>query len=156
MWDPDEALPLSAPRGVAQSGSAPGWGPGGRRFKSCLPDYKKSLVRPRQGPTKPPQSAKSPRFQPRQRSPRCDRSRHALRVQNGAAHALVPEHGASARAGRSPRRIAIRRVFSGKRTTNPGGAAGSRRTVAGMNTTNTPSVTPEAWLSKAAVATHYE
>ena len=27
-----------APRGVAQSGSAPGWGPGGRRFKSCLPD----------------------------------------------------------------------------------------------------------------------
>src|SRR5689334_23604956 len=25
-------------RGVAQSGSAPGWGPGGRRFKSCLPD----------------------------------------------------------------------------------------------------------------------
>ena len=26
------------PRGVAQSGSAPGWGPGGRRFKSCLPD----------------------------------------------------------------------------------------------------------------------
>src|SRR3954464_2193655 len=29
------------PRGVAQSGSAPGWGPGGRRFKSCLPDYAK-------------------------------------------------------------------------------------------------------------------
>jgi hypothetical protein len=28
------------PRGVAQSGSAPGWGPGGRRFKSCLPDEK--------------------------------------------------------------------------------------------------------------------
>ena len=27
-------------RGVAQSGSAPGWGPGGRRFKSCLPDSK--------------------------------------------------------------------------------------------------------------------
>jgi hypothetical protein len=26
-------------RGVAQSGSAPGWGPGGRRFESCLPDY---------------------------------------------------------------------------------------------------------------------
>jgi hypothetical protein len=24
---------------VAQSGSAPGWGPGGRRFKSCLPDH---------------------------------------------------------------------------------------------------------------------
>ena len=24
---------------MAQSGSAPGWGPGGRRFKSCLPDY---------------------------------------------------------------------------------------------------------------------
>jgi hypothetical protein len=30
--------PLAVPRGVAQSGSAPGWGPGGRRFKSCLPD----------------------------------------------------------------------------------------------------------------------
>src|SRR3954447_17120752 len=31
-------------RGVAQSGSAPGWGPGGRRFKSCLPDVTKALV----------------------------------------------------------------------------------------------------------------
>jgi hypothetical protein len=29
-------------RGVAQSGSAPGWGPGGRRFKSCLPDCHES------------------------------------------------------------------------------------------------------------------
>ena len=29
---------IAGPRGVAQSGSAPGWGPGGRRFKSCLPD----------------------------------------------------------------------------------------------------------------------
>ena len=29
---------IGPPRGVAQSGSAPGWGPGGRRFKSCLPD----------------------------------------------------------------------------------------------------------------------
>src|SRR3954452_7095691 len=26
-------------RGVAQPGSAPGWGPGGRRFKSSRPDY---------------------------------------------------------------------------------------------------------------------
>ena len=33
----------TTPRGVAQSGSAPGWGPGGRRFKSCLPDSRKSL-----------------------------------------------------------------------------------------------------------------
>ena len=32
---------IRSPRGVAQSGSAPGWGPGGRRFKSCLPDYRK-------------------------------------------------------------------------------------------------------------------
>ena len=32
------ALESGQPRGVAQSGSAPGWGPGGRRFKSCLPD----------------------------------------------------------------------------------------------------------------------
>jgi predicted RNase H-like HicB family nuclease len=30
-------LPIT-PRGVAQSGSALGWGPSGRRFKSCLPD----------------------------------------------------------------------------------------------------------------------
>jgi len=34
------------PRGVAQSGSAPGWGPGGRRFKSCLPDLRKSCKLP--------------------------------------------------------------------------------------------------------------
>ena len=34
------AARIHRPRGVAQSGSAPGWGPGGRRFKSCLPDYK--------------------------------------------------------------------------------------------------------------------
>ena len=26
-------------RGVAQSGSAPGLGPGGRRFESCHPDF---------------------------------------------------------------------------------------------------------------------
>ena len=26
-------------RGVAQAGSAPGLGPGGRRFESCLPDF---------------------------------------------------------------------------------------------------------------------
>jgi hypothetical protein len=30
-------------RGVAQSGSAPGWGPGGRRFKSCLPDSRNPM-----------------------------------------------------------------------------------------------------------------
>src|SRR3978361_1511555 len=29
---------MQDPRGVAQSGSALGWGPSGRRFKSCLPD----------------------------------------------------------------------------------------------------------------------
>ena len=29
-----------AMRGVAQSGSAPGLGPGGRRFESCRPDKK--------------------------------------------------------------------------------------------------------------------
>ncbi len=28
---------------MAQSGSAPGWGPGGRRFKSCLPDEKSQV-----------------------------------------------------------------------------------------------------------------
>ena len=41
--EPARSLPpfagmIDRPRGVAQSGSAPGWGPGGRRFKSCLPD----------------------------------------------------------------------------------------------------------------------
>jgi hypothetical protein len=36
---------IAAPRGVAQSGSAPGWGPGGRRFKSCLPDVGKAPLR---------------------------------------------------------------------------------------------------------------
>ena len=30
-------------RGVAQSGSAPGLGPGGRRFESCRPDKKDAL-----------------------------------------------------------------------------------------------------------------
>ena len=35
---------LDRPRGVVQSGSAPGWGPGGRRFKSCLPDLKLLLM----------------------------------------------------------------------------------------------------------------
>jgi hypothetical protein len=43
---------------VAQSGSAPGWGPGGRRFKSCLPDADNSLqigyfIRPELGPHNP-------------------------------------------------------------------------------------------------------
>src|SRR4051794_38666342 len=32
------AASIGHPRGVAQSGSASGWGPEGRRFKSCLPD----------------------------------------------------------------------------------------------------------------------
>ena len=26
-------------RGIAQSGSAPGLGPGGRKFESCCPDH---------------------------------------------------------------------------------------------------------------------
>ena len=30
---------MRATRGVAQSGSALGWGPSGRRFKSCRPDH---------------------------------------------------------------------------------------------------------------------
>ena len=37
---------IRRPRGVAQSGSAPGWGPGGRRFKSCLPDARNSCKWP--------------------------------------------------------------------------------------------------------------
>ena len=40
---------IDRPRGVAQSGSAPGWGPGGRRFKSCLPDRKSGCARQRPG-----------------------------------------------------------------------------------------------------------
>ena len=35
---PADSSECKAPRGVAQSGSALGWGPSGRRFKSCLPD----------------------------------------------------------------------------------------------------------------------
>ena len=31
-------------REVAQAGSAPGLGPGGRRFESCLPDFKKDRL----------------------------------------------------------------------------------------------------------------
>ncbi len=31
-------------RGVAQSGSAGGLGPSGRRFESCLPDHTKSII----------------------------------------------------------------------------------------------------------------
>lgn len=31
-------------RGVAQSGSAPGLGPGGRRFESCRPDVNKAYI----------------------------------------------------------------------------------------------------------------
>ena len=30
-------------RGVAQSGSAPGLGPGGRRFESCRPDTEEEV-----------------------------------------------------------------------------------------------------------------
>ena len=35
---------LSKHRGVAQSGSAPGLGPGGRRFESCHPDKTSSIA----------------------------------------------------------------------------------------------------------------
>lgn len=31
-------------RGVAQPGSAPGLGPGGRRFESCRPDATKKIL----------------------------------------------------------------------------------------------------------------
>jgi hypothetical protein len=45
-WSRSRArLRVQQSRGVAQSGSAPGWGPGGRRFKSCLPDYGKASHR---------------------------------------------------------------------------------------------------------------
>ena len=36
--------PLNEQRGVAQSGSAPGLGPGGRRFESCHPDKKRPIT----------------------------------------------------------------------------------------------------------------
>src|SRR5262249_1755978 len=36
-------------RGVAQSGSAPGWGPGGRWFESSLPDSRIGSVEPISG-----------------------------------------------------------------------------------------------------------
>ena len=34
-----DIIPIIGRRGVAQSGSAPRLGRGGRRFKSCLPDH---------------------------------------------------------------------------------------------------------------------
>ncbi len=34
---------------MAQSGSALGWGPSGRRFKSCLPDFEDKVAAPRRG-----------------------------------------------------------------------------------------------------------
>jgi hypothetical protein len=39
-----ESLPHRWKREVAQAGSAPGLGPGGRRFESCLPDKMKPLL----------------------------------------------------------------------------------------------------------------
>ena len=39
MWKNSYTFALAIwERGVAQSGSAPGLGPGGRRFESCRPD----------------------------------------------------------------------------------------------------------------------
>ena len=35
---------MQTPRGVAQSGSALGWGPSGRRFKACLPDFRLGVL----------------------------------------------------------------------------------------------------------------
>jgi hypothetical protein len=40
----DQPLTYSIVRGVAQSGSAPGSGPGGRRFESSRPDHFKPLA----------------------------------------------------------------------------------------------------------------
>jgi hypothetical protein len=42
---PANSSECKAPRGVAQSGSALGWGPSGRRFKSCLPDIREPAPR---------------------------------------------------------------------------------------------------------------
>ena len=36
-------MQVNVKRGVAQSGSAPGLGPGGRRFESCRPDRVETL-----------------------------------------------------------------------------------------------------------------
>ena len=36
---PLKTMLLRGNREVAQAGSAPGLGPGGRRFESCLPDF---------------------------------------------------------------------------------------------------------------------
>ena len=44
----EKCYPIVTPsvRGVAQSGSAPHWGCGGRRFKSCRPDHFFPLPKP--------------------------------------------------------------------------------------------------------------
>ena len=51
VWEPGRAGPVHrpeirsrGPRGVAQPGSAPGWGPGGRRFKSSRPDSRSAWL----------------------------------------------------------------------------------------------------------------
>ena len=54
-------------RGVAQAGSAPGLGPGGRRFESCLPDHAASAVifrhrRHQQRPVRGPWRKREARF----------------------------------------------------------------------------------------------
>ena len=51
MWPEGGGLPqyLSMRRGVAQSGSAPQWGCGGRRFKSSHPDQTHTNPRARLG-----------------------------------------------------------------------------------------------------------
>ena len=44
MHSQNRNISLRSKRGVAQPGSAPGLGPGGRRFESCRPDKKRHIV----------------------------------------------------------------------------------------------------------------
>ena len=44
MHSQNRNISLRSKRGVAQPGSAPGLGPGGRRFESCRPDKKRHII----------------------------------------------------------------------------------------------------------------
>ena len=44
MHSQNRNISLRSKRGVAQPGSAPGLGPGGRRFESCRPDKKRHIT----------------------------------------------------------------------------------------------------------------
>src|SRR5689334_21255515 len=82
-WPPVLEPPLVVGRGVAQLGSAPAWGAGGRWFKSSRPDHSS-----RRGHPRAPGSSGSARCGRSPRTPRRDRSMNVA--------VLVPAYQAAA------------------------------------------------------------